>query len=252
MTEQSSKPGSIDAQTTGNGDVSTVHRTNFAQSHPDAGPVLKGDRKARPKRNLLTAVLGVGVLAALLVLGIPWIKEMLNTVSTDDAFVNGHVTFVAPRVGGQISRVLVDDNNRVRKGELLAQLDKEPYRIAVSEKQAAVDTANADLRAATAEARAIEAQARSRRWDLQRAVQDVDNQVALLHARVAAVEKSKAALALAQVEFDRARQLVAKADVPREVYDRRQAELTTAGAELAQALAEVYQVRVLLRTAGST
>jgi membrane fusion protein (multidrug efflux system) len=83
-------------------------------------------------------------------------------------------------------------------------LDKEPYRVAVSEKQAAVDTANADLQAANAAVRAIEAQAMSRRWDLQHAVQDVDNQVALLHARVAAVDKSKAALVLAQVEFDRA------------------------------------------------
>jgi membrane fusion protein, multidrug efflux system len=134
----------------------------------------------------------------------------------------------------------------VHKGELIAELDKEPFRVAVAEKQAAIDTAKADLQAATASARAIEAQARSRRWDLQRAVQDVDSQVALLHERVADVDKSKAALALAQVQFDRAKQLVARADVAREVYDQRQAELTTAGAELTQALTAVYQVRVSL------
>ena len=203
-------------------------------------------RKATRKRKLLTGLFGVAVLAVLLMFGIPWVEEMLNTVSTDDAFVNGHVTFVAPRVAGQISRVLVDDNNRVHKGDLLAELDKEPYRVAVSEKQAAVDTANADLQAATAAVRTIEAQARSRRWNLQRAVQDVDRQVALLHARVAAVDKSKAALTLAEVEFDRARQLVGRADVPRAEYDRRQAQLTTAGAELTQALAEVFQIRVSL------
>jgi len=191
-------------------------------------------------------VLGVAVLAALVGFGIPWVEKAFNTVSTDDAYVNGHVTFVAPRVGGQISRVLVDDNNRVRKGDLLAELDKEPYQVVVSERQAAVDTAKADLQAAFSEAHAIEAQARSRRWDLQRAVQGVDSQVALLHERVAAVEKSKAALALAQLEFDRARQLVARADVPREEYDRRQAELTTASAELAQSLADVHQIRASL------
>ena len=209
-------------------------------------PVPQEARKASRKRRLLAGVLGVAVLAVLVVFGIPWVEEMLNTVSTDDAYVNGHVTFVAPRVAGQISRVLVDDNNRVHKGDLLAELDKEPYRVAVSEKQAAVDTAKADLQAATAAVHAIEAQARSQRWKLQHAVEDVDNQVALLHARVAAVDKSKAALVLAQVEFDRARQLVARDDVSREVYDQRQAELTTAGAELAQALAEVYQIRVAL------
>jgi membrane fusion protein (multidrug efflux system) len=202
-------------------------------------------QKAAWKRRLLAGALGVVVLA-LLVLGIPAILRMLNTISTDDAYVNGHVTFVAARVAGQISRVLVDDNNRVRKGDLLAALDREPYRVVVAEKQAAVDTATADLQAAIAAVRAIEAQARSRRWALQHAVQDVDNQVALLHARIAVVEKSRAALTLAQVQFDRARQLVGRADVTREVYDTRQAELTSAGAELAQSLAEVSESRVSL------
>jgi membrane fusion protein (multidrug efflux system) len=246
MTDQSEKLGSIDAQPAANGTASATLDTKSAQTTPELGPVPQEAQKPKRKRMLLAGVLGVAVLAVLLVVGIPWVEEMLNTISTDDAFVNGHVTFVAPRVAGQISRVLVDDNNRVHKGDLLAALDKEPYRVAVSEKQAAVDTANADLQAANAAVRAIEAQAMSRRWDLQHAVQDVDNQVALLHARVAAVDKSKAALVLAQVEFDRARQLVSRGDTPREVYDQRQAQLTTAGAELTQSLAEVYQSRVSL------
>ena len=93
-------------------------------------------------------VLGALILAAVSILGIPWIRLALNTVSTDDAYVNGHVTFVAPRVSGQISPVLVDDNYRVQKGELLAELDKEPYQIAVYQKKAAVDTAEADLQPA--------------------------------------------------------------------------------------------------------
>ena len=206
----------------------------------------EGTRKAMPKRKLVAGVLGLAVLTVLVVFGIPWVKDMLNTVSTDDAYVKGHVTFVAPRVAGQIARVLVDDNNRVHQGDLIAELDKEPYQVAVSEKQAAVDTAKADLQAAIAAARAIEAQAMSQRWNLQHAVQNVDDQVALLHARVADVEKSKAALVLAQLQFDRARALVARDDVPREVYDQRQAELTTAGAELTQSLADVYQIRVSL------
>jgi membrane fusion protein (multidrug efflux system) len=242
MTEQSDKPGSVDAQPTANGNASAPREAKSSQS---PSMPREGGKTTR-KRKLLAAVIGVGVLAALLVFGIPWVEEMLNTATTDDAFVNGHVTFVAPRVAGQISRVRVDDNNRVHKGDLLAELDKEPYRVVVAEKQAAVDTAKADLQAATASVRAIEAQAMSRRWDLQHAVQDVDNEVALLHARVAAVEKSKAALVLARVDFDRAKELVTKDDVPRAVYDQRQATLTTADAQLTQSLAEVYQVRVSL------
>ena len=246
MTGQSNKQNSINAQPTENGDASTAHDAKPAQTPLESRHVPRKGRKDSWKRELLAGVLGVAVLAVLLVFGIPWVEEMLNTVSTDDAFVNGHVTFVAPRVAGQISQVLVDDNNRVHKGDLLAELDKEPYRVAVSGKQAEVDIAKANLQAAIAAVRAIEAQARSRRWNLQRAVQDVDNQVALLHARVAVVDKSKAALALAQVEFDMVQQLVAKGAVSREVYDQRQAELTTARAGLAQTLAEVYQIRVSL------
>jgi membrane fusion protein, multidrug efflux system len=216
------------------------------QTPPEPRPVPQDAPKATGTRKLVALALGVAVVAVLLVFGIPWVEEMLSTVSTDDAYVNGHVTFVAPRVAGQISRVLVDDNNRVRKGDLLAALDKEPFQVAVSEKQAAVDTAQADLQAATASVRGIEAQAMSQRWALQRAVEGVDSQIALLHSRVADINKSKAALVLAQLQFDRAKELVPRGDTPREVLDERQATLTTAGAQLTQSLADVYQIRVSL------
>jgi membrane fusion protein, multidrug efflux system len=231
MNDQINEPGSTNAQPAAKSDAPAAHDAQTPR---------------KPRRKILFGVLGVVVLAVVVVFGIPWIKAMLSTVSTDDAYVNGHVTFVAPRVAGQISRVLVDDNNRVHKGDLLAELDKEPYRVAVSEKQAAVDTAAADLQAATAAARAIEAQAMSQRWNLQHAVEGVDSQVALLHSRVAAINKSKAALTLAQLQFDRARELVPRGDTPQAVLDERQAQLTTAGAELVQSLAEVYQIRVAL------
>lgn len=232
-------PVPIDAQADEDANASVVDDAPLPPEAVQAPPPAR-------KRKLIAGAIGVVVLAVVLVFGVPWIETMFNTVSTDDAYVNGHVTFVAPRVAGQIARVLVDDNNRVRKGDLIAQLDQEPFQVAVSEKQAAVDTADADLQAALAAAHATEAEAMSRRWDLQRAVESVDNQVALLHARVAEVAKSRAALTLAQVEFERAKRLVARDDVPREVYDQRQAELTTAGAQLAQALAEVYQIRASL------
>jgi membrane fusion protein (multidrug efflux system) len=193
----------------------------------------------------------MGVLAALLlaavgIFGIPWIQLTLNTVSTDDAYVNGHVTFVAARVSGQVARVLVDDNNRVHKGDLLVQLDKEPYQDAVAVKRAAVDTAKADLQAATATVRGVEAQARGLRFKLKYAMEDVENRVAQLHARVAALDKSKATLKLAQVEFARAEQLLPTSDISRQEYDRRQAARSVAQAEVTQAMADVHQIRVSL------
>jgi len=205
-----------------------------------------GEHRPGLKRRLVIGALGVLVLAAALIFGVPWIRLTLNTVSTDDAYVNGHVTFVAARVSGQIARVLVDDNNRVHKGDLLAQLDKEPFEDAVAVKKAAVDTAKADLQAATAAVRGVEAQARSLRWKLQNAIEDVDNRVAMLHARVAALDKSKATLKLAQLEFARAEQLLPQATVSRQEYDRRQAALSVAQAEVTQAVADVHQIRVSL------
>ena len=242
----------LEKQSTGNdqelrgdteGDTPVVVTTKSDLTDP---PSKLGTPPNDWKRRLAIGVLGTLVLAAILIFGIPWIRLALNTVSTDDAYVNGHVTFVAARVSGQIARVLVDDNNRVRKGEVLAQLDKEPYEDEVAVKRAAVDTAKADLQAAMAAVRALEAQARSLRWKLQYAIQDVDNRVAVLRARVAALEKSNATLKLAQLDFARAQQLLPSETIPRQEYDRRQAVLSEAQAEVKQALADVYQIRVSL------
>jgi membrane fusion protein, multidrug efflux system len=198
------------------------------------------------RRRLLIGSAGALVLAVGAWFGIPWMRLTLSTVSTDDAYVNSHVTFVAARVQGQVSRVLVDDNNRVHRGDVLVELDKQPFEDAVAVKQAAVDQAAADLKAAKASVRGIEAQARGRRWNLQHAIEVVDNQIALLRDRIAVVDKSKAELTLSELNFDRAKQLLASAAVSRQEYDNRQAALAVARAQITQALADVYQVRVSL------
>src|ERR1700732_782982 len=198
------------------------------------------------RRRLLMGALAALVLVIIVVLGIPWIREILTTVSTDDAYVNGHVTFVAARVPGQVSRVLVDDNNRIHKGDLLVELDREPYQVVVAVKKAAVDTAKADLDAAKANVRGIEARARSQRWKFQHAIEDVENQIALLHAKIAALDKSKATLTLAEAEFNRTKKLVASAVASREEFDRREAALSVARAEVTQALDDIHQIRASL------
>jgi membrane fusion protein, multidrug efflux system len=191
MTEHKSESSSIDAPATGKADAAVDRNAKSAQTDPASKPVTLGSQRRTRRRRLLLGVLGVLVLTAALWFGIPYILLTLNTVSTDDAFVNGHVTFVAARVRGQISRVLVDDNNRVRKGDVLVELDKEPYRDAVAVKKAAVDTAQADLRAAMAQAHGIEAQAWSRRWNLQHAMEDVENQISLLRPALPASKRAR-------------------------------------------------------------
>jgi membrane fusion protein, multidrug efflux system len=245
MTEHSSESSSVDAPATSHAGAAIDHDSKSPDADFPSEPASPTKLSAR-RRKLLIGALGALVLVLASVYGIPSIRLALSTVSTDDAYVNGHVTFVAPRVHGQVSQVLVDDNQRVHNGDLLVELDKEPFRDAVAVKKAAVDMAQADLQAATATVRGIEAQARSRRWQLQQAVENVENQVALLHARVAALNKSKATLTLAQQEFNRTAQLVVSDTASRELYDQRQASLTIAQAGVVQALADANQIRVSL------
>jgi membrane fusion protein (multidrug efflux system) len=238
MSEQSSKTDLTLARDTDSAPTSQIP--------PKTGTVAPEKPKAGPRRKILLGAAGLIVLAGALWFAIPWIQTSLNTVSTDDAYVNGHVTFVAARVKGQVSRVLVDDNYRVRKGDLLVQLDKEPFQVAVAVKKAAVDTAMADLQVTKSKVRGIEAEAMSRRRALQHSMEDVDNQVALLRARVAALDKSQAQLALAQVDFDRAAKLVVTNDTPKSEYDRRQAILLSARADVVAARADILQIRASL------
>ena len=138
---------------------------------------------------------------------IPWAITAFRTESTDDAYVNGHVTFVAPRVPGQVVRVLVDDNNRVRKGALLVQLDKEPYQVKVEIAQAALSVAQAGIVTAQAKVRGLESLARSQRFDLANAMHNLNNQVADLHSKVDALQAANATLIKARADFGREQQL---------------------------------------------
>ncbi len=209
-------------------------------------PAPKAPATSSPGGRKRKLLIGALVVLVLLIIGIPWILRGLRTVSTDDAYVNSYVTFVAARVSGQVERVLVDDNNRVRKGDVLVELDPEPFRVRVAIKQSAVDVAMANLVLAEANVRGLVAQTRSLRFKLAHAIEDVDNQVALIRQRVATWEESKASLVLAQQEFDRSKQLLTTKVVSNEEYDQKQAALAVANAQVAQALQNVYQARVSL------
>ncbi len=156
-------------------------------------------------------LLSAGAVAALALGGYflaPLLNTALNTVSTEDAYVNGDATFVAPRVSGQVMKVLVHDNNRVKKGDLLVQLDKEPFQVQVALKRAAVQTAEANLAAAESKARGLEAQLGGQRWKLQNASEQVDAQVAQLRSQAAACRSSEANLARARADYKRAQALL--------------------------------------------
>jgi membrane fusion protein (multidrug efflux system) len=176
----------------------------------------------------------------------PTVEKVLQTVSTDDAFVNSSVTLVASRIPGQVARVLVEDNMRVSKGDLLVELDRTPYRLQVDIKKAAVLNVEAELKFAEAQARAGLGMVRNLSWKLQAAMEEVDHTVALLRARVAALRSKEATLDRARSDFVRAKSLRERAAISREEFDQRLETLRIAEACLHQAQEEVLQARVIL------
>jgi membrane fusion protein, multidrug efflux system len=170
-------------------------------------------------------------------------KAPPNTVRTDDAYVNGHATFVASRVASQVTRALVDDNCRVKKGDVLVALDKEPYEAQVQIKKAAVEVAQTNLLAAQAQARGQIAQARANRYKLEHAIEDVNNQIANLRARVASLESKKATLLLAQANLKRGEELAQRGGISKEDLDQRRQGVAVNQAAVDEALQQVNAIR---------
>jgi membrane fusion protein, multidrug efflux system len=206
----------------------------------------KPEPKAPSTRWRLPRPLLFVVAAVVLIIAVVWVIRSFRTISTDDAYVNSYVTFVAPRVTGQVSKVLVEDNNRVKKGDVLVQLDPEPYQVKLAIKQAALDKAQADYAVAEANTRSLLAQARSQRFKLEHAVEDVDNQKALVRQRVATWTQANATQTLAQSEYDREKGLLAKNAVSTQEVEEKREALDVAKAQVTQALENVHQARAAL------
>src|SRR6516165_6972964 len=175
---------------------------------PHPAPPPAPEIKRHVRRRWVWLLAGLVVLTALGYYFAPSAVVAFATISTDDAFVNGHVTFVAPRVPGKVLEVFVDDNNRVKKGDLIVRIDPEPFQVEVNLKRAAVEVATGNLAAAESQARGLEALARSQRWKMQSAAEEVNNQIALLKARAALLRTKEATLNRARADFERARRLV--------------------------------------------
>ncbi len=216
-----------------------VHTSVQSQPSATTSPV------SRYRKWFVLAGIAIGITVGSHFL-IPRVETALNTVSTDDAYVNGHVTYVAPRVSGTVMKVLVDDNQRVKKDDLLAQLDKEPYEVQVALKRSAVRVAEANLTAAESKCRGLEALLGAQRWNLQQASEHVDAQVASLRSQIATLRTQEATLDLAQADFKRAQELMPKAAMTHEEYDQRVQHLKVAIASVTQAQEAIASTRVSL------
>jgi membrane fusion protein, multidrug efflux system len=169
----------------------------------------------------------IACIALIVAVGAAWYGHYWWTVarfveSTDDAYVGGEVTVIAPKVAGLIAQVAVTDNQAVHAGDLLVKLDDRDYRAALERATAAVaaQTANlANLEAtgrlqeamieqATAEVAAADAEVARAQFDVVRYRQLASDQFASAQRfqqadadckkATAAADKARAALAAAR------------------------------------------------------
>ncbi|HNX68947.1 MAG TPA: HlyD family secretion protein [Candidatus Omnitrophota bacterium] len=134
----------------------------------------------------------VACVGGFLLIGLLWIfYQSLCYVSTDDAFVEGHVAPISPKVSAQVIRVPVKDNQEVKTGDLLVELDVSDYRVQH-------DMAKADLMAAEAEAQKAHAdEVRYKKLNDQDEVSKQQLDMAVLRTEVA---DAKVAAAKARLE----------------------------------------------------
>ena len=101
-------------------------------------------------RRLLLVLGGVVLIVGAAYAGYRW-YESRGWVSTDDAYVDGTITTISAKVPGHVVELFVQDNQAVKKGDLLLRIDPRDYRVRRNQAGSAVATAEASLRAARSE-----------------------------------------------------------------------------------------------------
>ncbi len=93
----------------------------------------------------------VPAITAIFLLFVAVVAAIMSTYyqSTDDAFVEGRIISVAPRVSGPVISLLVDDNQPVKKGDLLLEIDPNDYRVKLDQAEAKLAEAKAKLKIST-------------------------------------------------------------------------------------------------------
>ncbi|HXW50348.1 MAG TPA: HlyD family secretion protein [Candidatus Acidoferrales bacterium] len=99
------------------------------------------------KRRVIIPIVIVLVIIGLF-FGIRFLIYSAHHVGTDDAEIGGNITTISPKVKGQVLSVYVVENEPVRRGDKLVQLDDRDFKVAVAQAQAAYDQAVANMQAA--------------------------------------------------------------------------------------------------------
>lgn len=111
-------------------------------------------RKPWQKKRVIVPVLTAIVFVLMGIFGIIYSTFYQ---STDDAFVEAHMIYLAPKVSGEIIELNVDDNTKVKKGEIIAQIDPKDYETALNQANAKLELAKAELKVSTSDIEKMDA-----------------------------------------------------------------------------------------------
>src|SRR5215471_1928613 len=211
--------------------------------------------------------IGIVVVVVLLVVGgIFWLRSR-GRESTDDAQVDGRITQIAPRVGGTVVKVSVDNNQAVGAETVLVQIDPRDYQVAVDRARAELADAEANAAAATTgvpiarvETGAGVTNASGGLQQAEATVTGAEHEVQAAQANLVAAQarqREKEALAVkAARDVERLGPLAKKDEVPQQQADAAKSEsaaaqsaITVAQQRVAQARGAAEQARAGLATA---
>ncbi len=163
------------------------------EAPPDSGPEAKpaAAPKASRRRPLIFAAIG----AVLATAGTAYYFYSHQFEETDDAQIDGDIANISPRVAGTVKSVYVRDNQTVKAGELLAEVDPSDLEVAVAAARAGVAEAEAQLKAE----------------DPSVSITETSNEAALANA-VSDIASTQAALAGARKEVDQLSAQLAEAE----------------------------------------
>jgi membrane fusion protein (multidrug efflux system) len=214
-----------------------------------AGTPARSKRSRRP-----FAILGVVMILVLAGVGV-YHQLTADRESTDDAQVGADTVPVGTRVSGVVARVAVREDQTVKRGDLLIQIDDADYAARVQQAQAERDIAQAQVASAESDEQIVAATSRgglaAARAVLTGSSVGVSSADAQVTAAGAALARAQADVHKAETDLARARDLRQANAAPQERLDTAQSAFESARAGLAQAEAQVTLAQATRRAAES-
>jgi len=214
------------------------------EEQQDQPPVRAVEGGAAPRRRRPKPVTIVCAIAGVVVVAVAaYALAFAGQEETDDAQVEADVVPVGPRVAGQILKVAVEENQTVKKGDLIVEIDPADYEARAAQAEAELATAQAQAASAEAQERIVGASASGGLASAEAVYSASSVAVATADAQV---EGARAALMRAQadqrktdLDLGRAKKLIAAKAVPQQMLDHAEVAADSARAAERQARAQL-------------